>query len=113
MLPALLPDGAVDADHLREAQVPAPLVDDRVDDQRGFPGIAVTDEELALSPADRRERVHDLQPVFRGVSTGARFVTPGAILSSATSDPPVTLSGFPSRAVPNGSMTRPSRSSDT
>src|SRR5207244_2960039 len=51
----LLPDRDVDAD-----EVLALLVDDRVDRDGGLAGLAVADDQLALTPADRRDRVDDL-----------------------------------------------------
>ena len=37
-----------------------PLVDDRVDRDRGLAGLPVTDDQLALATADRRHRVDRL-----------------------------------------------------
>src|SRR5690606_12231688 len=57
---ALLADGDVDAADLlvRVAALPVRLlVDDRVDADRGLTGLAVTDDQLTLSTADRRHRV--------------------------------------------------------
>ncbi len=51
----LLPDRDVDAD-----EVLALLVDDRVDRDGGLAGLAVADDELALTAADRGDRVDDL-----------------------------------------------------
>ena len=53
---ALLPDRDVDADH-----VPAALVQDRVDRDRGLAGRAVADDQLALAAADRDHRVDRLE----------------------------------------------------
>ena len=52
----LLSDRDVDAD-----EVSAALIQDRVDRDRGLPGRAVADDELALSTADRRHRVDRLE----------------------------------------------------
>src|SRR5207244_12376984 len=51
-----LADGDVDAE-----QVLAALVDDRVQQDRGLPGLTVADEQLALSATDRDHGVdgHD------------------------------------------------------
>ena len=49
---ALLPDRAVDADH-----VAALLVDDRVQNDGGLAGLAVADDQFALAAADRNHRV--------------------------------------------------------
>ncbi|OQB35451.1 MAG: hypothetical protein BWY06_03143 [Candidatus Latescibacteria bacterium ADurb.Bin168] len=38
------------------------LIDDRVNRQRGFPCLPVTDDEFPLSPADRRHRINRLEP---------------------------------------------------
>src|SRR5688572_25092498 len=51
----LLPDRDVDA--LNAARF---LIDDRVDRQRGLAGLAVADDQLALTAADRHHRVHRL-----------------------------------------------------
>ena len=48
-------DGDVDALHAE-----APLVDDRVDRDRGLAGLAVADDQLALATADRGHRVDRL-----------------------------------------------------
>jgi hypothetical protein len=53
----LLADGDVDAD-----DVAAPLVEDRVDEDRGLAGRAVADHELALTAPDRDHRVDRLEP---------------------------------------------------
>ena len=52
---ALLADGDVDALHAEAA-----LVEDRVDRDRGLAGLAVADDELALTPADRGHGVDRL-----------------------------------------------------
>src|SRR5260370_5853218 len=60
---ALLADGHVDASDLalRIAGRPVlPLVDDRVDGDRGLARLPVTDDQLARAPADRRHRVDRL-----------------------------------------------------
>ena len=45
----------------RVARLPVrPLVDDRVDRDRGLAGLPVADDQLALAPADRRHRVDRL-----------------------------------------------------
>ena len=51
----LLADGDIDADH-----VLALLVQDRVDGDGGFAGLAVADDQLTLTAADRHERVDGL-----------------------------------------------------
>ena len=51
----LLADGDVDALHAQ-----ATLVDDRVDRDRGLAGLAVADDQLALTTADRDQRVDRL-----------------------------------------------------
>ena len=51
----LEPDGDVDALHAE-----ATLVDDRVDGDRGLAGLAVADDQLALTTTDRRHRVDGL-----------------------------------------------------
>src|SRR4029077_10170383 len=53
----LLSDRDVDAD-----EVLALLVDDRVDRDGGLAGLAIADDQLALAPADRRDRVDHLDP---------------------------------------------------
>src|SRR5258706_5939395 len=59
----LLADGHVDAD-----QALALLVDDRVDRDRGLPGLAVADDQLALAAPDRDERIDGLDArLDRGV----------------------------------------------
>ena len=63
---ALLSDGDIDADH-----VTALLVDDRVDGDGGFAGLAVTDDQLALSAADGDHRVDRFQPGLDGFSDRA------------------------------------------
>ena len=60
---ALLTDGDVDAADLlfRIATLPGrPLVDDRVDGNGGFAGLAVADDQLPLTPADRDHGVDGL-----------------------------------------------------
>ena len=52
---ALLPNGDVNANHVGGA-----LVDDGVDDDGGLPGLAVADEELALTAADGNHRINGL-----------------------------------------------------
>ena len=52
---ALLPDRAVDANH-----VAALLVQDRVQNDGGLAGLAVADDQLALPAADRNHRVDGL-----------------------------------------------------
>src|SRR6266545_1216161 len=59
----LLTDRHVDATDLllRVAGAPVvPLVDDRVDGDRGLAGLAVADDQLTLTPADRRHGVDRL-----------------------------------------------------
>ena len=51
----LLADRDVDADH-----VLALLVDDRIDRDRGLAGLAIADDQLALTAADRDHRVDGL-----------------------------------------------------
>src|ERR1700676_2307727 len=48
----VLPDRHIDADDPGVI-----LVDDRVDGDRGLPGLAITDDQLALTAADRDHRV--------------------------------------------------------
>ena len=66
---ALLTDGHVDAADLL-LRVPGPpvgfLVDDRVDRDCGLPGLAVADDQLTLSPADRGHRVDGLDAGLQG-----------------------------------------------
>src|SRR5664279_2793226 len=60
---ALLADGDVDAAHLQLLVTGLPellLVDDGVDADRRLPGLAVTDDQLALAAADRRHGVDGL-----------------------------------------------------
>src|SRR3954447_5661805 len=67
---ALLADGDVDATHLllRVARRPGfLLVDDRVGDDRGLAGLAVTDHELTLTAADRRHGVDGLDAGLQGL----------------------------------------------
>ena len=59
---SLRPDGHVDALHAE-----ALLVDDRVDGDGGLAGLAVADDELALTPADRRHRVDGLDAGLQGL----------------------------------------------
>ena len=54
---AFLSDGHIDALHALAA-----LVQDRVDRDRGLPGLAVPDDELALAAADRGHGVDGLDP---------------------------------------------------
>src|SRR5262249_30736942 len=70
----LLADGAVDAD-----QVFAFRVDDRVEGDRGLAGLAVPDDQLALTAADRDHRVDRLD-------TGGHRLTHGLALDHARSD---------------------------
>ena len=51
----LLPDGAIDTNH-----VAAALVDDRVQNDGGLSGLPVSDDQLALSAPDRNHRVNGL-----------------------------------------------------
>ena len=51
----LLSDRNIDTDHVLAA-----LVEDRVDRDRGFAGLAVADDQLALAAADRDQRVDRL-----------------------------------------------------
>src|SRR5690606_36347057 len=67
---ALLPDRDVDAAHLLVdiARVPVGLlVDDRVDRDRGLAGLAVADDELTLTAADRDHRVDGLDAGLHGL----------------------------------------------
>jgi hypothetical protein len=57
-----LPDGAVDAHHLGQAEIQSALVDDGVHGERGLPRVAVPDQKLALTPADRGQGVNGLDP---------------------------------------------------
>ena len=60
---SLLPDRHIDATNLLRGVSGLPvgfLVDDRVDRDGGLSGFAVTDDQLALSPADRSHRVDGL-----------------------------------------------------
>ena len=57
----LLPDGDVDADH-----VLALLVDDGVEGNGGFAGLAIADDELALTAADGNQRVNGLDAGLHG-----------------------------------------------
>src|SRR5262249_59443544 len=76
----LLADGDVDADDLvgvlRIAAAGALLVDEAVDDQRGLAGLAVADDQLALTAADRDPRVDRLdarlQRLLDGLPPGHR-----------------------------------------
>ena len=52
---ALLPDPAINANY-----VAALLIDDGVENDRGFSGLAVSDDQLALSTADRNHAVDGL-----------------------------------------------------
>src|SRR5581483_7815636 len=54
---ALLADGDINAD-----DVAALLIDDRVDGDGGFAGLAVADDQLALAAADGNHAVDRLQP---------------------------------------------------
>src|SRR5690606_25914525 len=58
----LLTDRHVDADHVLPL-----LVDDRVDGHRGLAGLAVADDELALTAADRDHRVDRLEARLHGL----------------------------------------------
>src|SRR5690606_36817451 len=61
----LLADRDVDAD-----EVLALLVDDRVDRDGALAGLAVADDELALTAADRDHRVDGLQARLHGLADG-------------------------------------------
>src|SRR6266545_3429165 len=64
----LLTDRHVDATDLllRVAGAPVvPLVDDRVDGDRGLAGLAVADDQLTLTPADRRHGVDRLDALLQ------------------------------------------------
>ncbi len=52
----LLPDGVIDAD-----DVVAALIQDRVDGDGGLAGLPVTDDELALTAANRHHGVNRLE----------------------------------------------------
>src|SRR5699024_4885622 len=68
---ALLADSDVDAADLllRVAGLPVGLlVDDRVDRQSGLAGLAVTDDQLTLSTADRNHRVDALVAGLEGLA---------------------------------------------
>src|SRR5579885_3563663 len=52
---ALLPDAAVNANH-----VAALLVDDRVQNDRGLSGLAVADDQLPLPAPNRNHRIDGL-----------------------------------------------------
>ena len=87
---SLLADCHVDAADLlfRVAGFPVGfLVDDRVDRDRGLAGLAVTDDQLALSPADRGHRVDGLDAGLKGFANllavhdtrGLEFKSPSSI----------------------------------
>src|SRR6516225_1659878 len=70
---ALLTDRDIDAIELARfvgASVDLLLIEDGVDDKRGFAGLAVADDQLALPAADRDERVDGLQPGLHGLVHG-------------------------------------------
>ena len=48
--------------HIDAFDTSAFLVDDGIDRDGGLAGLTVTDDELALSPADRHHRVNGLEP---------------------------------------------------
>ena len=85
---ALLPDRDVDALHALTL-----LVQDRVDRDGGLAGLAVADDELTLTPTDRRHRVDGLdaglQRLVHGLATGdaGRLHFEPAELVLARSDP--------------------------
>src|SRR5439155_26803282 len=88
------------------------LVDDRVDRDGALPGLAVADDELALPPTDRRQRVDRLDAglqrrvdVLPGDDPGRDDVDLRACL--------VWMGPLPSMARPSGSTTRPPRASPT
>ena len=69
----LLADGDVDAE-----DVLALLVDDGVERDGGLAGLAVADDQLALTAPDRDHGVDRLDSGLSGSLTGRRSTTPGA-----------------------------------
>ena len=70
----LLADRVVDADHVLPL-----LVDDRVDRDGRLAGLAVADDQLALTAADRHHRVDRLEPGLQRLLDRLRSTTPGAM----------------------------------
>ena len=104
---ALLPDRDVDALHPL-----ALLVQDRVDRDRRLAGLAVADDQLALTAADRRHRVDGLDAGLHRLVHGLAAHDRGAWISrrrsiGSTSGP------RPSIGSPSALTTRPRRPSPT
>ena len=70
----LLPDGHVDALHTQ-----AGLVDDGVDRHRGLAGLAVADDELPLTAADRGHGVDRLDAGLKGLAHRLAADDPGSL----------------------------------
>src|SRR5207245_374374 len=62
---ALLPDGAVDTNN-----VAALLIDDGVEDDGGLPGLAVSNDQLALATSDGNHRVNSLDAGLQRLANG-------------------------------------------
>jgi hypothetical protein len=108
----LLPDRDVDAD-----ETLALLVDDRVDRDRGLPGLAVTDDQLPLATTDRDERVDRLDTGLDRRIDRLRTITPGAMRSTGrvafVSIGPLSSSGRPSASTTRPSSADPTGTSTT
>ncbi len=72
----LLADGDIDADHALAA-----LVDDGVDGNSGLTGLAVADDELTLTAADRHHGVDSQDAGLHRLAHRLRTITPGALNS--------------------------------
>ena len=70
----LLPDRNVDAEH-----VFALLVQDRVEGDRGLPGLAVADDQFALTAADRDHTVDRLDPGLQRDADALAFDDAGRV----------------------------------
>src|SRR5216684_3632918 len=71
---AFLADAAVDAN-----EVPAPLIDNSVEDHGGLAGLAVADNQFALAAADRNHRID-------GLDTGLERLADGLAVEHAGSN---------------------------
>jgi hypothetical protein len=72
----------------------------------GLTGLAIADDELALTATDRDHRVDRLDPVWSGSFTGWRETMPGA-LSSMRRFSVLAIGPLPSIGRPSAFTTRP------
>ena len=105
---ALLADRDVDALHALTL-----LVQDRVDRDGGLAGLAVADDQLALTAADRRHRVDGLDAGLQRLVHRLAADDAGRLDLEAAELGPAAIGPLPSIGAPSAFTTRPSSASPT